>query len=360
MQYLKIHRVSLFLGKIITGAGLGLLVLAFVSLNNTETWEEFWQNKVGWSVAILLGFLSFLISDKINSKFWKSYKFRKNKFSSIIKNIIWQFLCILIIVTPVFLIVIAHTSKFVVDLQQEFSLYKVFTDWYNNRGTTGVLTILGMIILYNLLFLLWHSFLSFQKNAIETERLKRQQLESEFAVLKSQISPHFLFNSLNVLSSIVHKNEEEAETFIRKLSDIFQYVLSNSTKDKIALEQEINFIQSYLYLLKVRFRKSLNFKIDIHPSSNVGKIPPLTLQILVENAIKHNEVSQDNPLHIDISQKNNYVIVSNNLQKRMYQEESLHIGLKNLEGRFSFFTDLPMKVEESQDAFIVQVPLIHH
>ncbi|MEO1652980.1 MAG: histidine kinase, partial [Bacteroidota bacterium] len=322
--------------KMLIGMGLGLLVLAFVYLNNVETWWDFWENPAGLYPALVLGGICFLAIEQLHRRLWHIKVGGRRRFLFLLRNCVLEFLLAFVIILPPFLLIVSQTTRFVVNEGLPFSVYKVFTDWYNNRGTTGLLSLFFLILGYNLFHLIFYNFQIYRQSRLEAERLRRQKIESQYAVLKSQISPHFLFNSLHVLSSLVYRSSQEADTFIQKLAGIFQYVLQNSERDLIPLAEEIAFIEAYLYLLKVRFGQGLDFDIRITPLVRQHQIPPLTLQLLVENAIKHNEVSEENPLKIEIFWEKPFLQVANKLQKREYREESLGIGLNNLKGRFLF------------------------
>jgi LytS/YehU family sensor histidine kinase len=176
-------------------------------------------------------------------------------------------------------------------------------------------------------------------------------------MLKLQLNPHFLFNSLNTLSSLVHEDREKASGFVRKLSDVYRYVLDNRQRELVALRDEMEFIRSFAYLQELRFEGMINFTFDVENSSLELKIAPMTLQLLVENAVKHNVASRKRPLNIEITSGNKSLVVINNLQPKDDQKGT-GIGLKNISSRYAFLTDKKVEVIKNGDLFKVVVPLI--
>jgi len=193
--------------------------------------------------------------------------------------------------------------------------------------------------------------------ALSAEKMKKHVVASEYQSLKSQMNPHFLFNSLNVLVELVYINQKDAARFIMELSDVYRYVLDVRDKEVIDLNTEINFINSYTYLLKIRFDNGLVLKNSIQENEKKIMMVPLSLQTLVENAIKHNIVSQTKPLTISICIKEDYIVVENNLQKKPAERQS-GIGLDNLKSRYSFLTDKPVLIIQEDKKFIAKIPLL--
>jgi hypothetical protein len=196
-----------------------------------------------------------------------------------------------------------------------------------------------------------------QQLAIDSERLKKEVLVTEFESLKNQVNPHFLFNSLNVLAELVYEAQEDAVKFISELANIYRYVLDCKQKEVIALSDELKFIKSYAFLLKIRFEENLNIAIRLPELANV-LIPPITLQLLIENAIKHNIVSFDNPLNLDIYIEGDYLVIQNNIQLRRQHENSTGLGLNNIISRYSFLTNKVVHILNNGSDFIVKVPLL--
>lgn len=201
-------------------------------------------------------------------------------------------------------------------------------------------------------------FKNWKASLVNAEKLKREQLALQYESLKNQMSPHFLFNSLNVLISLIHKDPEKANAFIDQLSQVFHYVLNQKDKELVPLQAELDFVRNYIALQKIRFENSLHIEVNVNPNENLHLLP-LSMQMLVENAIKHNIVSESNPLQINISKENDYIVVSNNLQKKNSRQSSSKIGLSNIKSRYEFLTHKPFIIEETEKHFIVKLPLLN-
>jgi sensor histidine kinase YesM len=193
---------------------------------------------------------------------------------------------------------------------------------------------------------------------LETEKLKTEKAESQYAALKSQVNPHFLFNSLNSLSSLIRVSPEKAIDFVDKFSKIYRYVLDMNDKMVVELKEELEFLQSYYFLQKIRFGNNLEIDINIDANKINEFIPPLSLQILIENAIKHNEISSEKPLKISIYIENNFLIISNNLQLKNTAESSTGIGLVNIKERYMHLTDERAEFFITNDNYIAKLPLL--
>ncbi|NMM47510.1 sensor histidine kinase [Marinigracilibium pacificum] len=198
------------------------------------------------------------------------------------------------------------------------------------------------------------------KNTIRiNESLKNQQIRTQFEVLQNQMSPHFLFNSLNTLSVLITEDQQIAVDFTDSLSEVYRYILQNKEKDVVTLEQELDFVKSYVFLLQKRYPENLKVNINVEESTLKMHIPPLTLQILVENSIKHNIVSRSNPLTVDVFTENGkMVIVKNNLQPKRSLERSTKTGLDNIVKRYNFLSKQNIDIITTDENFLVAVPLL--
>ena len=194
---------------------------------------------------------------------------------------------------------------------------------------------------------------------LRAERLEKEALQAQFAALKSQVNPHFLFNSLSILSSLVHADAELSERFIDQLSKAYRYILEQKDNERVPLKTELAFIQAYRFLLNIRFENK--FDIAINVSEEVQQhynIAPLTLQLLVENAVKHNRMSAKEPLQVQIFVAGECLVVQNNRQLRPQSETSTGVGLQNIVNRYALLTDRPVHVQENEEDFVVKIPLI--
>ncbi len=202
-------------------------------------------------------------------------------------------------------------------------------------------------------------FFSYWKASMfEAEKYKTESVKAQLQNLKNQINPHFLFNNLSVLSSLVYKDQDKAVSFINQLSKVYRYLLDNRNNELIILDEELTFVNSYNYLLQIRFDTNIVLKIDIHEKYLNTLIAPMVLQMLIENAIKHNEISSEKPLIIAVSVFENHLVVANNLQLRINNEVSTKTGLQNIKDRYKYFTDKDIEVIQNQNLFTVKIPLI--
>jgi two-component system, LytTR family, sensor kinase len=192
----------------------------------------------------------------------------------------------------------------------------------------------------------------------ETENLKRESLAAQLNALRTQVNPHFLFNNLNTLSSLIPENPKHAVDFVQQLSKVYRHILEVKDEKSILLKDELDVLKAYTFLLKTRFEKNLEVNINIPPEKMQQKIVPLSLQILMENAIKHNIVSSGKPLQINVFTENGSLVVSNNLQMKNQINESTGIGLDNIRNRYKLISEKPVKVIESETNFTVSIPLI--
>jgi two-component system, LytTR family, sensor kinase len=201
-------------------------------------------------------------------------------------------------------------------------------------------------------------FLQMQASLLDVEKYKAESLQAHLQNLKNQINPHFLFNNLSVLSSLVYINQDKAVNFIQQLSKVYRYLLDSRSYSLIPLEKELDFINSYTYLLKIRFEEKLIINFDISAEALKLYIPPMALQILIENAIKHNEISSDKKLTLTIASQGDYLLVKNNLQPRSNTEPSSKTGLQNIKDRYSYLTEKEIIINQSKDYFNVLIPLL--
>lgn len=179
----------------------------------------------------------------------------------------------------------------------------------------------------------------------------------QLQTLRNQVNPHFLFNSLNTLTSLIEKDQQLAINFVKQLSDMFRYMLEQETRQTVGIQEELKFLESYTYLQQMRFGDNLRIHITI--ADNHQNIVPLSLQLLVENALKHNEVSEEKPFEINIFAEEEYIVVQNPLQPKMLDVPSKGIGLKNLIARYKFLTDKEVLVLSDETDFIVKLPKLH-
>ena len=220
-----------------------------------------------------------------------------------------------------------------------------FWTWF--KSTLTGLTI-GTIIF---MIIIW------QESLLREQKLREENLIFQNETLKTQVNPHFLFNSLNTLSSLIESQSELSKIFLHKLASTYRYILENGNKDKVALKNELEFITDYFDLHRIRGEGKIFLNISVPDSENLW-ILPVSLQILLENAIKHNMATRESPLKISVFNEGEYIVVKNNLQQMSYQSRSTHIGLKNLDERVKLVTGKPVLIIRTSEEFIVKVPLL--
>lgn len=198
-----------------------------------------------------------------------------------------------------------------------------------------------------------------KKTQLEAEQLKKENIEAQFEALRNQINPHFLFNCFNVLSTLVHKDPEASSKFIGQLSNVYRYLLFNQEKKIVPLKEELTFLDSYSYLLRTRFNDNLKIENKLSNQSDSIMVAPASLQMLIENAIKHNVASKKNPLHIELNIEGDFIIIRNTLQRKKLEEESTKLGLKNIISRYKLLSNLPVKIEETETLFTVKIPILY-
>ena len=200
-----------------------------------------------------------------------------------------------------------------------------------------------------------------KEKVAEKEKLEQLALQQEFAELKSQVNPHFLFNCFNTLSSLITEDKKQAEVFLNELSKVYRYLLKNNENSMSTLRAEVKFIESYYRLLQTRHGDAVQLKLEIDKKHLDYLLPSLSLQLLVENAVKHNTLSKSDPLLIDIfSTAGNKLVVNNNLKKRTVKGKSTGIGLENIRSKYLLLGQHGVQVIEDQKNFSVVLPLIWH
>lgn len=204
----------------------------------------------------------------------------------------------------------------------------------------------------------YYFFVNWKLSLVKAERLERENLQAQFSVLKSQINPHFLFNSLNVLSNLVYENAEKAELFIDEFARVYRYLLDVHDCASVSLEEEMEIVEAYLYLQSIRFGSGLNVHVAIKDDLKDYRLPPLAVQLCVENAIKHNIVSEYFVLSITISCSDKSVIVRNNLQRRG-NVESTGLGQRNLLDRYKLYAGIAPFFRVEEGRYVAELPLIN-
>lgn len=242
------------------------------------------------------------------------------------------------------------------------------TDWYQpspfQHYAASFIPTITCLALYESIYY----FKQLQAALLEAEQLKKENMQSQLETLKNQVNPHFLFNSLNTLAAIIPDDAELSVRFVQKLSKVYRYILEIRDIQTVSLADELAALQAYTFLLQIRFGDNLRIHIDIPAERLTDRIVPLALQMLVENAVKHNVISTHKPLTIDVLTQRERVIVQNNLQRKNQfglfdldsdpDNESTGLGLTNIRNRYQLLANQPIDVIVTTQSFVVSLPLL--
>lgn len=197
-----------------------------------------------------------------------------------------------------------------------------------------------------------------QENKVKEQKIIAGTASAKFETLKNQIDPHFLFNSLNVLTSLIEENPDNAQKFTTSLSKIYRYVLEQKDKELVSVEEELSFAKTYMNLLKMRFENSVFYELPEQINNLEAKVVPLSLQLILENTVKHNIASEKKPLHIRIYEKEDYLVIENDYQKKEVLQDRKGVGLQNIVDRYSIITNRKVRIEQTEKYFRVALPML--
>jgi len=232
-----------------------------------------------------------------------------------------------------------------------------FTDYIESEIASSFLIPVLIFLVVSLIMHAFYFYKALQETKVKEQKIIATTANAQFESLKNQIDPHFLFNSLNVLSSLIEENPDNAQKFTTSLSKIYRYVLEQKDKELVSVEEELAFAKIYMQLLEMRFENSISYELP--ENSNVdAKVVPLSLQLLLENCIKHNIVSSSKPLHIKISIEENQLVIENNWQKKEVLSEGRGVGLQNIVNRYGLLTERKVKIVQDEKAFKVYLPIL--
>ena len=245
-------------------------------------------------------------------------------------------------------------------------LINLYLPWSNSKNTQPPIPGIPDSVVQNIILFIISNIYVYQfsqrkkneENLLQLVQLQKENLQLQLNSLQQQLNPHFFFNSLNTLSELIYIDVEKSESYINELSQVFRYILNMQQKTLIQLEEELKFIESYFYLLKIRFEDKLHLRYQIENPQSY-KIPSLSLLVLFENVIKHNAISTQNPMQIRLQLHDNYLSVTNNKNPMpIFNRESLGVGLENLKNRCELLTNEPCIIEDLAQSFTVKIPLI--
>ncbi|WP_225034825.1 histidine kinase [Winogradskyella sp. SM1960] len=218
----------------------------------------------------------------------------------------------------------------------------------------GLWITLSIVIVFHIVYF----YNRYQKNKIKEQKVIAGTASAKFDALKNQLDPHFLFNSLNVLTSLIEENPDNAQKFTTSLSKVYRYVLEQKNKELVTVDEELNFARTYMSLLKMRFEDSIIFEIPDKASNPESKVVPLSLQLLLENAVKHNMVTSSKPLHVKIYEDGNHLVVMNNLQPKQIVKKSSGVGLENIKQRYQLLSNKKVHINQREKDFAVAIPML--
>ncbi|MDF4202591.1 2TM domain-containing protein [Maribacter sp. SA7] len=235
---------------------------------------------------------------------------------------------------------------------------KSLVDFISNENSSTYLIFIAVAVFISLFIHAFYFYKALQDTKVKEQKIIAGSASAKFDALKNQLDPHFLFNSLNVLTSLIEEDPMQAQKFTTSLSKVYRYVLEQKSKNLISVDEELKFARTYVRLLKMRFEDSIIFEIPDEATNPEAKIVPLSLQLLLENAVKHNVVTSSKPLHIKIYEEDNYLYVVNNLQEKQVVKKSSGVGLQNIRQRYAILTKKEMQIFKTAKEFKVRLPML--
>ncbi|WP_298758728.1 2TM domain-containing protein [uncultured Psychroserpens sp.] len=292
--------------------------------------------------SFALGYSNMGFFDYMENRTWKKGDTIKRILVGIIGST--TITLIVLFLLRVFISVIIYGNTFNAFIERETWQGYSFGLWI----TLTIVSVFHIIFFYN----------RYQKNKIKEQKVIAGAASAKFDALKNQLDPHFLFNSLNVLTSLIEENPKNAQKFTTSLSKVYRYVLEQKNKDLITVDEELDFARTYMSLLKMRFEDSIIFEIPENASNPESKVVPLSLQLLLENAVKHNMVTTSKPLHIKIFESDGMLVVENNLQPKQIVKKSSGVGLENIKQRYNLLSNKTVSINQQANSFAVAIPML--
>jgi sensor histidine kinase YesM len=319
--------------------------LLFTILGYKFFWENFFINL--YEAAIYLG-LSFWFNHYIGISLDHYRSWQENPLRRFVLQSLIQALAVNVFLTAAY-IGFRH-SQFLLGNEDIFVSYKqLFFQFliYLLLIELNVVADLGRYLLTQ-----WH------QNKLQQETFDKEKAQFNLELLRNQINPHFLFNNLNTLSALIYENQDQAADFLRMLSKVYRNILEYRNRETVSLEEEMSFFDSYTELLSIRFKDMLRVEKNVSNDLLQKTMIPLTLQMLMENAIKHNVISKNQPLVVTLENQNNYLVFSNKIQKKESLEYSSGLGLKIIESRYAFLSARKLEIENNGKTFLIKIPLL--
>jgi len=292
--------------------------------------------------SFVLGYSNMYYFDYLERLKWQ----KEDRIKRIVIGIVGSIIITLIglFLLRVFTAMTVNGKSFTEFITHEKFKYYQFGLWI----TLTIVVIFHFVYFYN----------RYQQNKIKEQKVIAGTASAKFDALKNQLDPHFLFNSLNVLTSLIEENPENAQKFTTSLSKVYRYVLEQKSKELVTVDEELEFAKTYMSLLKMRFEDSIIFEIPDHATNPESKVVPLSLQLLLENAVKHNMVTTSKPLHIRIYEDNGNLVVENNLQPKQIVKKSSGVGLENIKQRYHLLSNKNVYINQQANSFSVAIPML--
>jgi two-component system LytT family sensor kinase len=331
--------LSLIIGAVIFGIGNAMSPNGFNFKNVNELLINFGLYQL---YSFVLGFSNMYFFDYMNSRSWKKEDTIKRSIIGILSSTVITLIGLFFL--RAFTSVAFNGRSFHDFIVNEKFRYYQFGLWI----TLTIVIIFHFIYYYN----------KYQQNRIKEQKVIAGTASAKFDALKNQLDPHFLFNSLNVLTSLIEENPENAQKFTTSLSKVYRYVLEQKNKELVFVDEELAFAKTYMSLLKMRFEDSIIFDIPDKANNPESKVVPLSLQLLLENAVKHNTVTATKPLHIKIYEDGDSLVVENNLQPKQIVKKSSGVGLNNIMQRYELLTDKKIHITKEANRFAVTIPML--
>lgn len=306
-----------------------------------RAWEEFYVNMIFAVILYMVNayWIEFLLV-KYKHQFYQRRRFLLGIVGNVVLSVAGIFVSRFIVSVGIDEI---SVSEFLLGERLEY--YKV--------------SLLLAIFISLIFYVAWY-FKFRQESKVKEQKIIAGTASAKFDALKNQLDPHFLFNSLNVLTSLIEEAPEKAQKFTTSLSKVYRYVLEQKNKDLVSVDEELAFAKTYVRLLIMRFEGSIVFDIPEKADNPEARIIPLSLQLLLENAVKHNIVTQKRPLKIKVYEENGMLCVTNNLQEKQVVRKSSGVGLRNIQQRYSILSTREVQIEKSTSEFTVKLPVLTH
>lgn len=330
-----------------TARNLGLILL--ISVGCTFYFAGLNTNLVDISLNILYGIIIGL-TIALGSSLITRTIFKRE---AVYENPTRHYLIAVVLVTVYIFVSLVLVNYLWFYCTQGIEFWQLFTHPFGIYALGSELIIGEIIYLIALSRYFANDLQKYYKRLAEAES---QLAQYRYDTLKNQLNPHFLFNALNTLSGLIYIDAEKADAFTHRLSKLYRYILDVQKQEVVPLETEMNLVSDFIYLNNIRFNDQI--KVDIQLDATDGYVAPMALQLLLENAIKHNRVSEKEPLYILIKSTSTNVIVENILQPKLEKEPSHEMGLTNLEERYKALTDIPIELKQTETHFIVSIPLL--